>query len=194
MFVQFSHYCCYWTRTIITIVLTCYCYCSPGVQKYLSGNINTNAWLANPVVEEVGPQPSTNTGGFFSHIPSNQSHWLLDSKRGSSPSLSIDLKNIVKKDHREWLRSGSSALTEKSTTIPASPLDGLCQSYSRMSTADWLLGGKRQDSNCSSSDKSWTSCSSESSLSSISSLQSMTAPCQQIPPVDLAAWIYQKCL
>ena len=139
------------------------------------------------------PHPPTEARG-FSHISSNKSDWLLDGKRGSHPSCSIDLKHIVKEDHKEWLKSGLSSLTEKSTTITASPLDSLSQSYSRLSISDWLMGGKKHDSDGTLSEKSWTACSSESSLSSNSSLQSMKALSQQIPPVDLGSWIYQECL
>lgn len=166
---------------------------SPGVQRYLSGNTNTNAWLASPAEKEIEVKPSFSlfpASGFFSHIPTNQSHWLMGQQRSASPSRSINLQDVVKGDHSEWLRSGSSTLTEKSTH--ASPLDSVRQAYSRMRTADWLLGGERKDGLSASSDKSWTICSTESSLSSTSSLQSGGQG--QVPLMDVSAWIYQKSL
>ncbi|XP_070187590.1 uncharacterized protein [Littorina saxatilis] len=170
----------------------------PGIQSYLNSNINNNTWLARPQQEEKEEevQLSTDTGSFFSHISRNKSDWLRNTQgKGSysSPSRAIDLRNAAKADSNMWLRSGSSRLTEKSTTLPSSPLDSLRQSHSHMTTADWLLGGERRDDDASKSDKSWTVCSSESSLSSVSSLQSVSSGCQA-PPPDLAAWIYQKCL
>lgn len=171
----------------------------PGVQKYLNSSISSSLWLAGAGEREVEAQPSpSDSAQFFSHISSNTSDWLLsDQRRGrnTNPSQAIDLQKAAKKSISQWLRSGSSSMTEKSlsstTTTHKSPLDSLLHSFGQLSTSDWLLGRQRQDSEGSESALSWRVLS-DSPQSSTLSLHSVTSSGRQIPPLNLASWVFQQ--
>lgn len=185
-----------------------------GSLKFMNSSTNNiSAWLLRPMAEEgmMDQQPPSllTTSNYFSHISTATSDWLHHSSRMeriSTVKPEISFRSVG--DPRVWLNSASAAafLEERTTSnIPSSPIDSFYLMHSHFTTSDWLLGrGGQGNRDCNSpllSEKSWTGCSTESSLSSASTASSLHLPPsptvitgQPVPPVDLAAWIYQECL